>query len=283
MTRRARIMNKFQITEISAVDEPCQAHARAAIMKRAAPGAPTPKDNPMSDQIKKALGLEATASDDQVAAAIAKNLAEAETLAKKATLSDATRAHYEALAKANDKEATDFLDKDEEERKKEVAKAASSDETFTSVDGQTISKAAVGGAFAILKAQDQRLRDQSAEIAKAKDDALSATIAKRVETEFSALPGSDTERTALLKFLQTAPAEVQKTADAIFKSAQDANAGDFKKSSHSNGKPEDKTSAEEQLNALAKKHQEEKGTTFAKAMDDVLKTAEGEKLYAATL
>lgn len=275
------VMTKFRIDEISGVDEPCQALARAAIFKRATPGANTPKEPPMSDPIKKALGLADTATDAQVAAAIAKNIADAAELAKKATLSDGTRAHYETLAKADKKAADAFLDADEEDRKKEVAKAAAGDETFTSVDGQTISKAAVGGAFSILKAQDQRLRDQDAQIKKAKEDAVNATIAKRVETEFNALPGSVEERTSVLKYLADAPEAVRTAGEAIFKAAQDANAGDFKKSSHTPKDDKSGKSAESKLDAMAKKHLEENpGSTFAKSYDHVMQTPEGAALYA---
>jgi hypothetical protein len=41
MTARRNIMRKFRITEISGVDSPCQAPARAVIFKRASP-APEP-------------------------------------------------------------------------------------------------------------------------------------------------------------------------------------------------------------------------------------------------
>src|SRR5690606_13516837 len=116
---RRNIMRKFRIGEISAVDWPCQSEARAVIFKRGEPLAGEEEDTTMPNAIKKALGLPDTATDDEVAAAIAKRdekatelEAKVDDLAKRATLTDDTRAHLDALEKAGKKdEAKAFLDK----------------------------------------------------------------------------------------------------------------------------------------------------------------------------
>ena len=47
MARKRRILEKIGIAEISAVDHPCQEHARVAIMKRAPnPCIPEPERRP---------------------------------------------------------------------------------------------------------------------------------------------------------------------------------------------------------------------------------------------
>lgn len=287
---RRNIMRKFVIDEISGVDVPCQEGARAAFFKRGAPAASIGEDT-MSD-IKKALGLADTATDAEVAAAITKNAAaavqaqaDAALALKKAGLSDATREHFNALAKKSEKEAMDFLDKDEEARKAEVAKAAAGDETFTSVDGATISKRAVGdGVYSILKSQDARIKAQGEEIAKAAEAATDSAIRKRATVEFPHLAGSEDDRFAVLKYLAKAPEDVRKSADAILKAAEAASKLAFSKAGRGAAPGEGPTgdNPEAKLNSLAKRHQEThaaSGMTFEKAMDEVLQTPEGSALY----
>lgn len=287
---RRNIMRKFVIDEISGVDVPCQEGARAAFFKRGAPAASIGEDT-MSD-IKKALGLADTATDAEVAAAITKNAAavvsaqaEAAVALKKSGMSDATRAHYDVLAKSDDKAAKDFLDKDEDARKAEVAKAAAGDETFTSVDGATISKRAVGeSVYSILKSQDARIKAQGDEIAKAAEVAADSAIRKRAAVEFPHLAGSEDDRFAVLKHLAKAPEDVRKAADAILKAADAAAKFAFSKAGRGAAPGEGPTgdSPEAKLNNLAKRHQEVHAAskmTFEKAMDDVLQTPEGAALY----
>lgn len=288
---RRNIMRKFEISEISGVDVPCQEGATAAFFKRGAPAA-KPGEDSMSPEIKKSLGLAETATDAEVAAAITKN---AETLAKaqadaaealkKSTLSDETRAHYADLAKKDEKAAKDFLDKDEEARKAEVAKAKAGDETFTSVDGAVISKRAVGDSvYSILKGQDARIKAQGEEIAKAAEATQNAEIRKRAAVEFPHLAGSEDDRFSVLKYLAKAPDDVRKAADAIFKAAEASAKFAFSKAGRgaAPGEGPGGDSPEAKLNALAKRHQDANaasGMSFEKAYDAVLSTPEGAALY----
>lgn len=291
---RRNIMRKFEIDEISGVDVPCQEGARAAFFKRGAPAASIGKDT--MSEIKKALGLADTATDADVSAAIVKNAADlakaqadAALALKKSGMSDATRAHYDALAKSDANAAKDFLDKDEEARKADVAKAAAGDETFTSVDGATISKRAVGDSvYAILKSQDARIKTQGDEIAKAAEAAADSAIRKRATVEFPHLAGSEDDRFAVLKYLSKAPEDVRKASDAILKAADAAAKFAFSKAGRGAAPGEGPTgdSAEAKLNSLAKRHKEANAAsnmTIEKAMDEVLQTPEGAALYEQTL
>lgn len=287
MAARKNIMRKFRIGEISGVDFPCQAPARAVIFKR---GEPLAEEGETAVNIKKALGLPETATDAEVEAALAKRQsdhdalsAQVAELAKKATLSDETRARYDELAKADPEKAKAFLDKDEAGRKAEVALAKAGDETFTSVDGTVISKRAVGPAFDILKAQDQRLKEQGEEIAKARAASELETFTKRASDEFGHLAGTVEERAQILKHLSTAPEAIRKAADALLRAAEGHAKASFAKAGHSGGSPE-----RQDANAELKKRADDlvkadPSLTFAKAYDQVLATPEGSALYEKSL
>lgn len=288
MAPRRNIMRKFRIGEISGVDFPCQAPARAVIFKRGEPLA----DNGETTMLKKSLGLPESATDAEVTAALEKREQErtelqatVADLAKKATLTDETRAHFEALEKSDKDKAKAFLDKDEAGRKAEVAVAKSGDETFSTADGAVISKRAVGdAAFSIMKSQEIRLQAQAADLAKAAEATALAGFAKRAGDEFSHLAGSVQDRAAILKHLSTAPADVQKAADALLKAAEGAAKFAFEKAGHGGGLSPERLDANAELkkraDALVKADPE---LTAAQAYDKVLATAEGAALYEKSL
>lgn len=239
---RRRILHEIKLDKIAAVDRPCQEGAVAVIMKRAGDPAGKLGDNnggfPMSAELKKALGLPDTASDADVAAAITKNIADtaaattgaaaavakAERMLKIAELPADQRAYFDVLDKAADKKpAEDFLAMDAKGKKADCMKAAEGDETFTSTDGQTISKRAVGdGVFAMLKSQDARLQKQEQDIAKAREAAEDERISKRVATEFNHLAGTPAERALVLKQLAKADEPTRNAAEALLKAADAA-------------------------------------------------------------
>jgi hypothetical protein len=286
---RRNIMRKFRIGEISGVDNPCQAHARAVIFKR---GEPLAEEGETAVNIKKSLGLPDTATDAEVAAALEKRDADAAALAaqvadltKRATLSDETREHHAALEKAGDKaKAAAFLDKSEDERKKDVALAKSGDETVT-VEGQTISKRAVGDAvFSVMKAQSARLDAQEADIKKARETAELATFTKRATDDFAHLAGTVEERAAILKHLSTAPADIQKAADALLKAAEGAAKFAFEKAGHGGGADPVRKAATVGLQEMADELRKADPTlTPAAAYDKALASPEGAALYEKSL
>lgn len=286
---RRNIMRKFRIGEISGVDYPCQAHARAVIFKRGEPLA----DEGETTMLKKSLGLPETATDAEVAAALEKRAAdhaalEAQVadLTKRATLSDETRAHLSALEKAGDKEKVKaFLDKDEKDRQKEVDLAKAGDETFTTSDGAVISKRAVGdGAFAVMKSQEARLQAQDAEIKKAAEATALAGFTKRATDDYAHLAGSVEERAAVLKHLATASPEVQKAADAILKAAEGHAKFAFSKAGHGGGSDPVRKSANDELQKMADDlRKADPNLTPAAAYDKALASPEGAALYEKSL
>lgn len=245
----------------------------------------------MSSAIKKALGLADTATDAEVATAIEKaaaasTAAAAElTMAKAlATLSDGTRAHYVELEKADKEKAKDFLAMEEADRKKEVAKALAGDETIT-LEGQTISKRAVGDAvFAVMKGQAARLDAQAADIAKAKEERETAIYKAAATTDYAHLAGTVDERASVLKAVAGIKDEnVRKAAEAIFKAAEATAKVAFSRAGVGAGSIE-KRSAEDQLTTMAKELQKaDPKLDFAKAYSQVLETPEGAALYDQSL
>lgn len=156
------------------------------------------KENTMLKELAKALGLPDTATEADVAKAVADRDA---ALAKLT----ATNAANEVLAKMSDKEKSHmaklddagketFLkmsakDKaaavaaDDNDGDEAVAKALNSGNAFKTPEGVVIAKAKVGDElFSVLKSQNDRLVSQGADLAKAKEDAEVADFAKRAET-----------------------------------------------------------------------------------------------------
>lgn len=193
MTERRNIMRRFKISELSAVDNPAQKHARMAIMKRA-DDATNPGGS--GDRAKEAnmTDLEKIANLESQIADLNKKLTTAET-----SIAAITKARDDALTAAGDLQKSVEL--------------AKSDEVIT-VAGQEVRKSVVGeGSFAVFKAQQ-------AEIVKVRDEAETSRLEKRADDEFGVLPGTTAERAAVLKYIASAPDEVRKTAEAILTAAQ---------------------------------------------------------------
>jgi hypothetical protein len=288
MAARRNIMRKFRIGEISGVDWPCQAPARAVIFKRGEPLAGEGE----TAVLKKSLGLPDTATDAEVAAALEKRNTEhtelqatVADLAKKATLSDETRAHFEELSKGDKAKAQAFLDKDEAGRKAEVALAKVGDETFSTADGAVISKRAVGdAAFAVMKSQEARLQTQAADLAKAQEATAMATFTKRATSDYSHLAGSVEERAAILKHLSTASPEVQKAADALLKAAEGAAKFAFEKAGSGGGATPEARDGEGEIQKIADDIQKAQPTlSAAEAYSKALETPAGAAAYEKTL
>lgn len=259
-----RIMEEFSIHEISAVDRPAQVHAKMTILKRAPDLNETSvlKENTVDEETKKRL-------ED-----LEKSLASTQEALKKA---EAERDEAAAKAKMTDDEKKFVEDKSEEEAKKFIAMTPearqalmtaqkANDEVFKSLDGTEIRKSEVGaGVFAILKAQDERIRKSEEDVAKARAEAELSTLQKRASEELSALPGDVAAKAMLLREVAKMPEEVRKTAETILKAAQET-AG---LSLQSNG-ASDVTKVGGELDTLVKARAAKDNISFEKAMDLVL-------------
>lgn len=244
----------------------------------------------MSTAFKKALGLPETATDAEVETAITKN---AQTAASVAAL-EATVTVLKAKAEMTDKEKAFLAGKDDpavckfmelsaEARAAEIAKASAADESVE-IEGRTISKRAVGDdVFAVMKAQAKRISDNEADIAKARDDAATATFAKRASDEFPHLAGSVDDRAAVLKHLSGAPEAVRTAGEAILKAAEASAKFAFSRIGGGGGPDGEANDPAAKLEKMAKDYAKANSVSFAKAMDTVAQTPEGAALYAESV
>lgn len=125
-------------------------------------GATVHKGVPMTDELKKALGLEASATDADVMKAIGA-LNETVTKAK----ADAEAAEAEKAKKAAEPDGD------------EVAKMVATGDAFRAIDGSVITKAKAGDLYAVLKSQNDTLAKQADELSKARDREEETGFAKR--------------------------------------------------------------------------------------------------------
>jgi hypothetical protein len=201
----------------------------------------------MSEELKKAL---AEIAD------LTKKLADAETVAK---FSDAEKAY---LAKADKTAADNFKAATDEERKKMIEKASTEDEVFKSVTGVEIHKSSVGsGVFELLKKQDEALVEQRAELAKARDEARTVELTKVADTDYGNLPGTASEKVAVLKKMDGMSEAERGTLTAMLKAANAGLAGAFQERGTSAGVQDIAKSTK--IEQLAKAYQtEHPGTTL---------------------
>ncbi len=306
MTKK-NIMREFKINEISAVDEPAQKGARMVLMKRhnkadkenpleddsadeddagvleaklkekksANDGKTTKsKETDMTEEEKKAAALAAEKEKKDMAEKSAKLEADLKVAKALAELNDAEKAFY---AKLDEKAQAEFLAKSADLRKNDIAKAAESN--------AVVYKSADGTEF--RKSDDPRLVDMAKkndELVKANKEALekseSADFAKRADSELNFLKGTAAEKVALLKAVAgIADEAVRGKVAEMLKAANSSMSEAFKTLGLSKADP---SSPSGKLDTLAKKYQADKNVSYAKAYDEVLKTAEGAELYNET-
>ena len=227
---KKRILHEWRLDKIAAVDNPCQEGARVAIMKR--------KENEEMDQkehdaaIAKLNGEWQTKLDalTKQVEDVAKLKADFEVEKAKAKMSDDEKEFMEDMK--DDEKKKKFLQLTPAERKAEVAKAKSGDETLV-VNGKTIRKSVVGAdSFDAMKSQEERIKKNEEDIAKANERAEDATIAKRVETEFAHVAGKPEDTAKLLKALAKLPEAERKAGEALLKSNEEMAKGAFLKMGH---------------------------------------------------
>jgi len=263
-----RRMVKFEINEVSGVDEPAQEGADAVILKQADTSAstsppahdeasPPKREDGMSDLLK---------AEERYTALTAEN----DILKQVVGLSPTHREHYEMLSEAD---RAKFLAKSTHERSAEIAEIAKADQVvYTTVDGVELRKSAGETAIRLAKRADE----QAAEIAELRKSAEDARLAKRADEELGHLPGSLEVRKAVLAAVDSiADDDARKGAFELLKAADTAHAGSFEavgtsvdiaKSNLTN------QGAEEELERLAKARQESTGedyyTAYAAVMDN---------------
>lgn len=283
-----RIMKEFSIFEISGVDEPAQAPALMSLMKSRSqggkgagdvPGGGQAKEDAMSKTPEELQAELKKAADDKKA--LEAQLAKAEAIAK---MSDAEKA---AMEKMDEEGKEKFIAAKPEDRKKEVAKALEADPVLykSKSTGAEYRKSDDPRLIDLAKRDD----DREAELKKMRDDALDETFAKRATTELARFPGELTIKTALVKAVAGIKDEtVRKGVEEMLKGAHSKLSVMLKEigtgADNTSGDDADgdvKKAAETSLDKLAKDYMSKNaGVTFAKAYDAVLKTAEGQKLYA---
>lgn len=222
---KRRILNDFVIDKIAAVDNPCQEHARVAIIKRKEDVMDQIAKKDHDDLIAKLNGDWQKKHDDLVKSVEKLTAENAESVAK-AKMSDDEKECYDRM---KDEDKKKFLVKSADERKAEVAKLKAGEETIV-VSGVTIKKSATDPAvFEIMKAQQEQLDESKLAIEKSRDEAETARIEKRVSTEFLHVPGKPADLAKVFKAAAKMPIEVQTIFETVMKAAEQMAARGFEK------------------------------------------------------
>lgn len=280
---RRRIMRRFKINEISAVDTPAQEGALATILKRSdANGIEGDAGTPLAKDT--AGNVSAIAEDHSVKIKEKINMSEDKLRELEAQLAKAnallamtadTRGYYEGL-KPKAQEA--FLAKSAAEQTAEaeaaIAKAADLNTVvYTSEDGTAYTKADDARIVRLAMDNDKLMKG----IREAEAKAAEAELAKRAE-ELANIPGSEAAKVALLKSVEGIDDEALRTEVlAALKSKSEA----FQPAFEMSGVVANTASSEAgtALDQLAKDYAKKNGVTFAKAMSAVLDTPAGQNLY----
>lgn len=254
MAKQRRIMKEFRISEISAVDSPAQKPARAAIMKRDEDASHDDEQNtdPGDAGVIEAVrdtGGDPVRTEESPMTDNTEKVAELE--AQIATL----KADNEALTKRAEKAEADL----------KAAEIEKNDATVV-IDGETIRKSEVGeGAFKLFQKQQDKIE--------------LAEFAKRAETEIPYLPGEAAAKAEALRAVAKMAEGPRAAIEQMLKAGSEA----IGKKTAPLGKDGEKPSfekADDELDALAKAYAAEHKVSPARAMDEVLKTAEGKAIYA---
>jgi len=222
-------------TEISKLEE--QVEELATELEKAVEAANQPLEDQGVEVLKAALkkakakakgeepdDSEPDDDEDDTQKLIEKLLEENEQLKVLAKMTQDEKDH--CAGKSADDVAT-FMGKPEADRKKEMNKRLEDDEVLK-IEGQEIRKSAVGEAhFAILKAQDARLKKADEDIAKERDAREQAELCKRADDEFKHVPGSVEERAAMLKAMGRLDPAVRKSFEAVFTQSEKLAKGAF--------------------------------------------------------
>ncbi len=155
-------------------------------------------------------------------------------------------------------------------KKKGVKKGE--DESFVHA-GKTIKKSAVGEImFGLTKSMADEIAKASSEIAKAKDEALTARMEKRADEQFSHVPGSTTQRAAMLKALEKMDEPLRKSFEAVLNASEKLAKTAFGKIGHNGGELDPESNIEKtkldfegKVNEIKKRDKITKDAAMSKA------------------
>ena len=277
---KKRIMRALKISEISAVDNPAQAHATMLIMKRddtedikrpAAKTSPAdPGTRPLEDKMADPTAAEVSAEITKRDETIAK-------LQAVLDLNPAHRAFYDTLSKSRQE---DFLTSSNA-AKDEMIKAsdAANPVIFTASDGTEFRKNDDPRMVEMAKKWDA----DRAEVAKLRLDAEQTTFEKRADEVMGLIPGDKVEKIAIVRRLnQIDDEDLRKKAFAVLENANKV----YKMALTTMGvsdtsTPSDfgKASPRQLLDGAIAACAKEDGISIEKATTKVMETAEGQRLY----
>ncbi|PHS61188.1 MAG: hypothetical protein COB09_18545 [Thalassobium sp.] len=189
-----------------------------------------------------------------------------------ASMTDLHKSHYATL---NDTNKAIFQEMETEGRDALVKAATSEDPVvFTNLEGIEFRKSCDPAMLAMAKNMDAMVTTNKALEA----SQLTSLYKSRVGVELSHVPGAEEHKVALLKAVDTISDVTVK--NEVMKIVTAQNVG-MKKAFNIEGVTTEKsvTDANDELDAMAKTHQDKHGVTFTVAYDAVLNTKEGEALY----
>lgn len=188
------------------------------------------------------------------------------TASAMAAMSDIEKSHYATL---DDSSKAEFVKMDSGARATAIEKAADANPVvYTSNDGTQFMKSDSPSIVAMAKRADA-LEDK---LKKSEEEREAQAFAKRAETELDNMPGTVEVRAALIKAVDGI--ENEDVRSDVFKciTAKNAEMGSAFKTvgrGFVKGFDDETQSAEQELEALAKKHAADKGVSYLEAYDAV--------------
>ncbi len=270
--KNKRIMRKFKLNEISAVDVPAQSPALATIMKRC-DLKDVKTETVIHSELKKeasTMTTEATKDVEKLLKSLEERLNRAEMLSK---MSDAEKSAFDKMDEA---EQELWIAAGEEERKKMMASKMQEPMDLEKRNDQVLFKDSLGNEF--LKSDDPRLvqlakraDEDRKNFIKEKARNENIMLTKRAESEFSNLPGDVKTHVAILKALGTikddsvreASFNVLKAQNESLSKCYETLGNDLvtKYSEHSISNPE------QELDRLAKEYAKKENVNYYDAYD----------------
>ena len=226
-------------------------------------------EDDMTDTKKNVAGDDTATLQKTLTATQAENA----RLTKMLDLNDAERSFMKALPK-DQQDA--FLAAPAVDRVAQIRKANEANEiVYKTDDGREFRKSDDPRLVAMAKQNDETSR----ELRKAREEQANAAFAKRADDEIPNLPGTAAERGAMLKALETMPAEARDSALKALKAGSNALAGTFKRHGNADaGNADSSGSPHDQLDKKAKELAKSKNISYIDAYDVVRK--ENPELYA---
>ena len=206
---------------------------------------------------------------EAVQADLTKAKAEVERLTAVAKMCDASKAYYDGLS--TDEAKADFLKLDADGQSALVKMSVDADESFTTINGDTIAKSQAGAMYSTLKAQDAELR-------KLRDEQNFAKAREEVASIIPNVPGDAIAKVKAWQGLSKLDADQREFIVSTFKSANSL----WKERKAPAGEPGngEELNAEQKLDGMAKARAEKDGTTFEQAYAKVIASQDGAALLA---